>query len=82
MNFKLQESCFVCRAEDALGELRGTQSHPINCGWRVKRERDAYMESLEEILKICPFPDEHEVIAEIRKTALKAYMYNPMIKGE
>ena len=26
--------CPVCCAEDALGESRGTQSHPINCGWR------------------------------------------------
>lgn len=26
--------CPVCRAEDELGESRGTQSHPINCGWR------------------------------------------------
>ena len=26
--------CFVCECEDELGEARGTQSHPINCGWR------------------------------------------------
>lgn len=26
--------CPVCKAEDILGEKRGTQSHPINCGWR------------------------------------------------
>lgn len=34
--------CFVCKSEDRLGEKRGTQSHPINCGWR----RDAgYLDS-------------------------------------
>jgi len=26
--------CFVCKIEDELHEKRGTQSHPINCGWR------------------------------------------------
>lgn len=29
-----ERPCFVCEAEDSLGEDRGTQSHPINCGWR------------------------------------------------
>lgn len=26
--------CFVCKIEDSLHEKRGTNSHPINCGWR------------------------------------------------
>lgn len=34
--------CFVCRIEDELSEKRGTQSHPINCGWRKDNEGFPY----------------------------------------
>lgn len=47
--------CFVCDVEDTLGEVRGTQSHPINCGWRLTRETKAHKNTLEEIVNLC-FP--------------------------
>lgn len=33
---KLQEPCFICKAEDDMNEPRGSYKHPINCGWRVR----------------------------------------------
>lgn len=49
---KIEEPCFVCEVEDKLNEERGTQSHPINCGWRVKREKAGYEAGLREIMKL------------------------------
>jgi protein gp37 len=34
-----ERPCFVCKVEDDLGQLRGSMSHPINCGWRHDSER-------------------------------------------
>lgn len=42
----IEEPCFVCNIEDELNELRGTQSHPINCGWRLKEEHKVMKEEL------------------------------------
>lgn len=54
MNYRtIEEPCFVCKVEDELGESRGTQSHPINCGWRVKRENKGYQKGLDAIMKFC-----------------------------
>jgi hypothetical protein len=43
-----KEPCFVCEAEDYLGEKRGTNSHPINCGWRLREENRIMAEALKE----------------------------------
>lgn len=34
-----ERPCFVCSIEDKLDEPRGTQSHPINCGWRHDNDK-------------------------------------------
>lgn len=72
---KIQEPCFVCKAEDELGEERGTQSHPVNCGWRVRREREGYIQTLEEIYTLCYFSDDKdlkEVIVKVKNTTISA----------
>lgn len=72
----IQTPCFVCEIEDSLGEERGTHSHPINCGWRVKRERSGYIKGLEDIINLCDIPadaDPKEVIEKIKNAAVSAY---------
>lgn len=72
---KVNEPCFVCEIEDNLGEARGTQSHPTNCGWRVKRENKGYKNALNEIMKLCKSHDGmsvDECISKIHETALSA----------
>jgi len=34
----IERPCLVCKIEDSLGEKRGTNSHPINCGWRIDND--------------------------------------------
>jgi hypothetical protein len=69
---KIQEPCFVCQAEDRLGELRGTQSHPINCGWKVGIESKIRERALERIINLCDDVNnvEHdELIIKIKNIA-------------
>lgn len=47
---KIQYPCFVCKVEDQLGQPRGTQSHPINCGWKIEREHQIRTKALEQII--------------------------------
>jgi len=80
---KIEEPCFVCEVEDKLGEERGTQSHPINCGWRVKRENEGYRKGLDEIIKLCWTPQDNvskDLIEKIREIALESYMGKYHIK--
>ena len=62
--------CFVCEVEDELKEERGTQSHPINCGWRRERERAGYVKALEQIYNICQGRNDTNEIREIVVKAL------------
>jgi hypothetical protein len=48
---RVEDPCPVCEVEDALNEQRGTQSHPINCGWRLKEENRIMREALEKLGK-------------------------------
>ncbi len=69
----IEEPCFVCQVEDSLGESRGTQSHPINCGWRIKRENEGYKDGLNMIKELCKNHDgmtDDECISKIGEVAL------------
>lgn len=74
---KIQEPCFVCRVEDKLGQVRGTQSHPITCGWRIKHEHEMYERALRGIYDLGYAPDRDpdklfNVIDEIRSISAAA----------
>lgn len=74
---KIQEPCFVCDVEDGLGEERGSMSHPINCGWRVNRTKEAYEQGLSDIISLCIHPVDKDVetlAKEIRDKALSVLM--------
>jgi hypothetical protein len=82
---KIQEPCFVCDCEDALGEERGTQSHPINCGWRVGREKEAFEKALQEIYDLIYYSDEserNELNKKIKGIAIKALVHKHDIKED
>jgi len=49
---RIEDPCFVCEIEDELGEERGTNSHPINCGWKLKLEYEVMEKELEKDGKI------------------------------
>lgn len=63
---KIEEPCFVCKCEDELGETRGTQSHPINCGWKVKRENEGYAKSLYKIIGLSNAVNDDEFVAFVK----------------
>ena len=69
---KIQEPCFVCKVEDELGEERGTQSHPINCGWRVSRENKGYVKGLESIYNLCNTSNDADLKEVIKKIKILA----------
>jgi len=69
---KIEEPCFVCECEDKLGEERGTQSHPINCGWRVKRENEGYRKGLDEIIEMCRNSKGDTLIDRVISTAVNS----------
>ena len=76
-----QYPCFVCRVEDSLGQERGSQSHPINCGWRLQRESELREEALDKIIKLTCFSKDdnlEDVLRDIRliaQTAVVASTY-------
>jgi hypothetical protein len=70
-----KDSCFVCDAEDALNEPRGTQSHPIDCNWRIDRENKGHREGLEAIHQLCDqntVMQTEEILDKIKNIALSS----------
>lgn len=64
----IQDPCFVCKAEDALGEPRGTQSHPINCGWKIQNKLDKFLLDTRETM---------DYVREKRGTEITRINMNP-----
>lgn len=83
--FKLVEDCFVCEIEDKSKFDRGTMSHPIDCKWRMYRERGGYKLALEKILEIYQRPGiefDIENMKEICNIAVEGLMGRYDIKNK
>lgn len=80
---KVEEPCFVCQIEDDMGQERGTQSHPFNCGWRVIRENKNHIKTLEQIYNICQSDkSSDDKLKEIKNNAIQSLVARYDMKDE
>ena len=82
----MNHPCFVCRVEDTLGQVRGTQSHPLNCEWRVREEHKIRTMALEKIqnliqsLRASGANELYSEIDEIGNLAISALVHKTYLK--
>lgn len=82
---KIEEPCFVCGVEDELKQARGSMSHPINCGWKIKRQLEGYEKGLNDILSLFDNVNtigHDEFLKRIYTISLTSLMYNYNIKDQ
>jgi hypothetical protein len=71
--------CFVCSVEDAMGAMRGSQSHPFDCTWRIVKEQGELLDLRIALATVTAERD--AAVAELAASSLRIAALEESVSG-